>query len=111
MGVDNSFSFAVGPLIAVALIGVLALVCRWVFSTSDRDARAERRRARALARGDYGLLVPVATVRTDDDALLLRDVLAGSGIRGTVADGAEPGERVVLVFRTDEDRARQLVSG
>ena len=106
----NSFSYAVGPLIAAAVLSVLVLLCRWVFSTSDRDARTARRREKALSRGDYGLLVPVASVRTDDDAVLLREVLAGGGIRGTVAQGAEPGERVLLVFRADVERARTLVA-
>ena len=31
--------------------------------------------------------MPVATVRTDDDAALLREVLRTAGIRGTVAEG------------------------
>jgi len=99
-----------GPLVAVLAMVVLVLLCRWVFSTGPRDERVAARRARAQARGDYGLLVPVATVRTEDDAALLRQVLRDAGIRGTVADGDAPGERVVLVFRADAERARSLVS-
>ena len=99
-----------GPLVAVLAMVVLVLLCRWVFSTSTREQRTAARLAKLQSRGDYGLLVPVATVRTQDDAALLRDVLTQAGIRGTVAQGADEGERVVLVFRSDGDRARSLVS-
>lgn len=97
-------------LVAVGAMAVLILLCRWVFSTRERDERTARRLERARSRGDYGLLVPVATVRTDDDARLLRGVLQDAGIRGTLAAGSLPGELVVLVFRADADRARSLVS-
>lgn len=100
-----------GPLlVALGAMVVLVLLCRWVFSTTRRDERNAQRLERARSRGDYGLLVPVATVRTDEDAVLLRDVLQRAGIRGTLADGTQPGDRVVLVFRDDEDRARAHVS-
>lgn len=101
----------VGGLV-VALVALLAivLICRWVFSTSHRDSRASQRVAKARARGDYGLLVPVATAPTADDAEVLRGVLRDAGIRATVAAGQVAGERIVLVFRTDADRARSLVS-
>lgn len=109
--VMNSYSFLVGPLVACAALVVIILICRWVFSTSHRDARTARRTAVVAAAsrgGDYGLLVPVASVRTRDDAEMLRVLLRDAGIRCTVAaddDGAE-----VLVFRADALRARDLVS-
>ena len=77
---------------------------------TTREQRAAARLAKVQARGDYGLLVPVATVRMHDDAALLRAVLMQAGIRGTVAEGPVEGERVVLVFRADAERARGLVS-
>lgn len=95
---------------ALAALFVVIMICRWVFSTTDRDQRAAKRLQKARSRGDYGLLVPVATVRTQDDAVLLREVLRDAGIRGTIADGSVPGERAVLVFHADADRARVLVS-
>lgn len=99
-----------GMFIALAALVVVMLLCRWVFSTTHRDVRTARRLARAQSSGDYGLLVQVATVRTDADATLLRAVLSEAGIRGTVSGGRLPGEQVVLVFRSDADRARSLVS-
>ncbi|MCW2621963.1 MAG: hypothetical protein JWL64_1565 [Frankiales bacterium] len=109
----HQYSNAAGPLIGLIALGVLVLLCRWVFSTKTRDERVARRRAQALAaarsRGDFGLLVPVATVRTADDAELLRTVLAEGGIRATVSTD-DPQAQVVLVFRRDEARARALVA-
>ncbi len=104
------YSTSGAMFVAVGAMVVLVLLCRWVFSTGIRDERAARRLEKARSRGDYGLLVPVVTARTDEDARLLRAVLADAGIRGTVADGEQPGELVVLVFRADADRARTLVS-
>ena len=104
----TSFSFLYGPLVASAALGVIILICRWVFAPPPS---ARRTAAPAPSRGEYGLLEPVATVRTPEDAALLRDVLRDAGVRGTVADGAAPGELVVLVFRDDAERARALVRG
>lgn len=103
----SSYHFLYGPLVAAAALGVILLICRWVFSTSHRDDRTARRLEKARARGDYGLLVPVARVRTADDAQMLRAVLHEAGIRCTVAsedDGID-----VMVFRADAVRARDLV--
>lgn len=108
--VMNSYSFLVGPLVACGALAVILLICRWVFSTTERDERAARRAALAIASrgGDFGLLVPIATVRTRDDAEMLRGVLNEAGIRCTVASDGEGAE--VLVFRADALRARDLVS-
>lgn len=105
---SSSYSYLYGPMVAMAAMGVIILICRWVFSTSHRDERTARRLEKARSRGDFGLLVPVTRVRTGDDAALLRAVLAEAGIRCTVAeqdDGLD-----VLVFRRDAVRARELVS-
>lgn len=107
----TQYATAGGPLVSLVALVVIVLLCRWVFSTGDRDARARTRLEKARARGDYGLLVPVATVRAEQDAELLRAVLRDAGIRGTVADGEQAGERVVLVFRAEAERARELVTG
>ena len=104
---QNSFSFLYGPLVAVLALGVIILICRWVFSTDHRDDRTARRLEKARSHGDYGLLVPITRVRTADDADMLRAVLRDAGIRCTIAqedDGLD-----VLVFRGDAGRARELV--
>lgn len=104
------YSNSGGMLIAVVAMVLLVLLCRWVFSTGDREQRTARRLEKARSRGDYGLLVPVVTVRTEVEAASRRDVLTAAGIRCTVAEGLEPGTVAVLVFRSDADRARTLVS-
>jgi hypothetical protein len=101
----SSYHYLVAPLVACGALVVIILMCRWVFSTSDREARAAQRRSRAVAGSDYGLLVPIATVRTPADAEMLRGVLREAGIRCTVSAGTD-----VLVFRADAERARDLVS-
>lgn len=106
--VVNSFHFLLGPVVAAAALGLIALICRWVFSTDQRDDRTARRTEKALAAGDYGLLVPVATARTRADADMLRDVLRESGVRAGVSDDA--GQHQVLVFQKDLARARALVA-
>ena len=93
------------PIVAVAALGLIVLICRWVFSTDYRDDRTARRIDKVMSAGDYGLLVPVATVRTRDDAEMLRDVLKAAGIRAGVS-----GDLEVLVFSKDLARAKQLVS-
>ncbi len=103
-----SYHFLMGPGVAVVALGLVVLICRWVFSTVPRDARTARRAERARSAGDYGLLVPVATVREPADAEMLRRVLRDAGIRGTVTPAA--GGLAVLVFRADAEQARELVS-
>ena len=99
-----------GPVVAVGALGVIVLLCRWVFSTDTRDRRAAvgRQPARS-ARRDYGLLVPVALARTPEDAALLRDVLREAGVRATLAPDPD-GRVALLVFRDDAARARDLVA-
>ena len=101
----SSYHYLVAPLVAAGAHGVIVLLCRWVFSTKERDARTAARAAAAARAGDYGLLVPITRVRTRDDADMLRALLAGAGIRCTVAPDGE-----VLVFGRDASRARELVS-
>jgi hypothetical protein len=105
----SSYHYLLGPVVAVAALGLIVLMCRWVFSTDTRDDRTARRFERLQSAGDYGLLVPVARVRLQEDAELLRGVLRDAGIRGTVA-GEPDGSLAVLVFRADAMRARDLVS-
>ncbi len=104
----SSYHFLLGPLVVSAALGVIILICRWVFSTDHRDERDAKRLVKAAARGDYGLLVTIATVRSPEDAAMLREVLAAAGIRSTLGDG-ELGTDV-LVFRSDAARAQGLVS-
>ena len=105
-----SYHYMIGPLAALLVLGVVVLLCRWVFSTAPREQRAARARARAAARGDYGLLVPVATARDGADAEELRGVLRAAGIRCTLSrEGDDETRWQLLVFRSDAVRASELV--
>ena len=102
----------VGALLVVALLSLLA---RWAFSPAPRVSA--RRFAREVDSDDFGLLTPVATAPTREDAEMLRDVLQSNGIRCTLAPAkvVERGRRKtvqpmhVLVFLGDADRAKNLV--
>ncbi len=89
------------PLIViVGALGLIVLICRWVFSRGQRPERS----AAPLGTRDYGLLVPLTVTRTREDAEMLRDVLLTEGIRAGISDDLE-----VRVFREDLARARRLV--
>lgn len=92
-----------GPLAALVAMALVLLICRWVFAPPAR-----REPARATP-SDYGLLVPVATARSADQARSLHGVLLSAGIRCTVAETDGGGAWQVLVFRADSARANELV--
>lgn len=99
----------IGALLVVSLLSLLA---RWAFSPAPR--KSGQRLARITDPEDFGLLTPVATAPTREDAEMLREVLMSNGIRCTLAAarGAGPGRRRamhVLVFLGDADRAKTLV--
>ena len=90
-----------GSLIAVAVVGLLALFARWAFGTGYG------RRSAPKPPVDDGLLTRIATLPRRESALALRAVLSDAGIRSTVrfpvANRAD-----VLVFPEDAARARAL---
>lgn len=106
----GSASYVLGPLVALVAVGLIMLLCRWAFSGGQSVVRRPVRHGSGTR--DYGLLESVATVRTAQDAALLRDVLASHGIRATVSAAStetDPGRLHVLVFHTDATPARALV--
>src|SRR5919202_120387 len=100
----GSYSFVVEPLMALGVVGVLALLLRWAFSTGH--SLVERRPA-AGSPEQYGLLVPVAEPPTFVEAELLRRRLTEAGLRATLAPTTE-GPRV-LVFPEDVKAARLVL--
>lgn len=95
----NSYHFLLGPGVAFAAMGLIVLLCRWVFSTDHRSVPYQAGKVR-----DLGLLVPLTTAPTREDADMLAEVLRVGGIRCSVTDLNE-----VLVFGKDLEAARQLV--
>lgn len=121
LSLPNSLHYSLGPSIALLVVIALGWVSRWAMAPT-RDQRRHRERARS--RRDFGLLVPVLTVREREAAVHARELLEGRGIRGTVAE--EPpgpvrvtadgrtlrpsgGAHQVLVFSSDADKARAVL--
>ena len=91
--------YLAGPVMAFAVLALLALCLRWPF-------RGEPVRHPPA---DDGLLTRVATMSRRESALALRAVLSDAGIRSTVRFPG-PHRAEVLVFPEDADRARALAS-
>jgi hypothetical protein len=101
IGVGSSLHFLVGPLIAFAVVALLALFLRWAVGTgSDREP---------VPPADDGLLTCIATLSQREAALALRAVLSDAGIRSTIRFPAAH-RADVLVFPEDADRGRMLAA-
>lgn len=103
--VANSYSYAVGPLMAFAFLGVLVLLVRWTFQRGKSVVAAP---ARPGQEDDYGMLVPVASPTTYVEGEISRRTLEDAGIRATLAKTLD-GPRL-LVWPDDADRARATLS-
>jgi hypothetical protein len=104
----NSAHFAIGPVVAIVVVAVLAGLSKWVFG-SGRRRTAARSLVPPGVQVDTGLLRSVAELPDRDAAGPVRATLSGAGIRSTVGVRGD-GRIQVLVFPDDEDRARRLVS-
>jgi hypothetical protein len=94
----GSLHYAVGPVIALIAIGLIALFLRWAFASGSSSAPRT---------GGEELLTPVATLTRRESALALRAVLSDAGIRSTIREPAAH-RTDVLVFPEDLERARAL---
>ncbi len=101
----GSFSYAFGPLVALVLVGVFALILRWAFRRGSSVVAAP---PRAGSADEYGLLVAVASPPTYIDGEVLRRRLEDSGVRATLATTTD-GPRI-MVWPADEARARAVLS-
>lgn len=99
--VGTSYSYAVGPLLAFAGLGVLILLLRWTFRRGVSVVAAPPRQG---ATDDYGMLVPVASPPSYVEGEMWRRQLEDAGIRATLAQTLD-GPRV-MVWPADESRAR-----
>lgn len=100
----GSYSYAFGPLVGLAVLGVLVVLLRWTFS---RGGSLVERRPVAGAPDEYGLLETVAAPATFIEAEMIRLRLVDHNIRATLAPTTE-GPRV-LVFPSDLKIARAVL--
>jgi hypothetical protein len=103
----NSAHFAIGPVVAIVVVAVLAGLSKWIFG-SGRRRTAARSLVPPGVQIDTGLLRSVAELPDRRAAGPVRAVLSDAGIRSTVGVRGD-GRVQVLVFPADEDRARRLV--
>jgi hypothetical protein len=101
----GSFSFAFGPLVALVLVGVFALILRWAFRRGSSVVAAP---AKPGTSDEYGLLIPVSVPPTYIEGEITRRRLEEAGIRATLTTTLD-GPRI-MVWPEDETRARALLS-
>lgn len=101
----NSFSFAFGPLVAIALVGIFAVILRWAFRRGSSVVAAPPRPG---TDDDYGLLVPVAAPPSYVEGEILRRLLEDQGVRANLATTLD-GPRV-MVWPIDEAHARRVLA-
>lgn len=92
------------PFIALIALLVLMGIARLSFGPRGRNAKLPPGSRRVV---DLGLLVPLRTLPTAEDAEQLRARLRENGVRASVSTEAHG--YVVLVFRNDEPRAREIL--
>lgn len=104
----NSAHFAIGPVVAIVVVCVLAGLSKWIFGSGRRRTAAARSLVPPGVQVDTGLLRSVAELPDRGAAGAVRTVLSDAGIRSTLGVRGD-GRVQVLVFPADEDRARRLV--
>jgi hypothetical protein len=100
----GSFSYAFGPLVALAGIVVMVLILRWAFSRGQSVVAPTPQPGDPL---DYGLLVPIAEPATAAEAARMRVTLRSAGIVAGITDTTN-GLRV-MVWPQDAARAEQVL--
>jgi len=101
-------AYVVGPLIAFAVVAILAAVLRWTF---DADVtRTQEKIFAAKHGGDYGLLRVVGVADDILEARAIKERLAEAGIRATFAV-APAGHVNILVFESQLAAAKQVMGG
>jgi hypothetical protein len=95
---------SLGPLVtALAVVGLLILVTRWVFRPSRPNVRP--RRPVDASDADLGLLIVVLSGVSRQHVAARRAVLAEAGIRSSIS-ARRDGTVDVLVFAADVEKAR-----
>ncbi len=104
MAAWGSYSFLYGPVVALVAIALLALGAR---RASGGRASLIERPSRAGAPEEYGLMIPVASPSSADEAARVAARLESAGVPGRVVDTVEG--RRVMVWAHDVPRARRAL--
>lgn len=97
----GSYSYAFGPLVAAAVLGLLVLLLRWTYKRGGSLVVPKGRE------DQYGMLVPVAAPGDFASGEMLRRRLEDAGIRANLASTLD-GPRV-MVWPEDVERAKRLI--
>ena len=101
---EEYFAF---PVVAIALAGVMVLLCRWAFSKAKGGSLVRRIDDRPAERDQFGLLIDVRTVRSYNEARVTVSRLKDFGIRATAARTKDGW--TIYVWPNDESAARGLL--
>ncbi len=101
----GSFSYAFGPVLALACLGILVLVLRWSHGGRSSVVAGPTRRS---SPDDYGVLVPIASPETYVEGEIMRRRLEDAKIKANLAYTLA-GPRV-MVWPEDESRARSILT-
>jgi hypothetical protein len=104
VGTWGSYSFLVGPMIALVALGGLALVARWA---SQRGTSLIEGPARQGSVEEYGLMIPVASPANARASREVAAQLTTAGVRCREVTTTE-GPRV-MVWAEDVARARAVL--
>jgi hypothetical protein len=104
VGAGQSLHHFTGPVVAMAVMGILILLLKWTFG---RGSSLVEHTPRTGAPSDYGLLVSVAAPEDWTRGEALRRQLTEHGIPATLVRTSE-GPRV-MVWPDDEQRARRVL--
>jgi hypothetical protein len=99
--------YFVFPLVAVALAGLMVLLCRWAFSKAKGGSLVRRVDVRPAERDAFGLLIDVHTAKTYNEARVTVSKLKDFGIKATAARTKDGWS--VYVWPKDELAARGLL--
>jgi hypothetical protein len=92
--------------IALAMVGLLALLLRWAYGGRSRSL--VERRSRAGHEDDYGLMVSIASPSTFVEGEMVRQRLVAAGVKAQLVTTADSPR--LMVFRDDEPQARRLLA-
>lgn len=96
------------PVVAIALAGVMVLLCRWAFSKAKGGSLVRRVDQRPAERDAFGLLTDIRTVANYNEARVLVSRLKDFGIKATAARTKDGW--TIYVWPRDEAAARGLLN-